>query len=332
MFKDLLVAIVLGTLFGSGLTGGYLTYNKKQKDKIIPTPTPQITETPPTETPSQDIINDNLSLTLVSPENNSLFNKADITVNGTTTPKANIIINTPVDTYNSRADDQGNFSIVVKIEAGINDLEVTAIDSNDNQINSNVFVAYSTNTPSLFTKDNNETKDSTELAKERIQKIANPASVTNQNKALFGNITSIETNQITLDNNGITYYINTDKDTVYINEKGLKIKFDSLKTNQTILCLGKFNSTTNSLLSKRTIILNPKSIDKNYQVVVGKIADISKEASIITIIPSKNKDTQYQVKTEQKNLKIGDKIIASLIPDEKISKTFVALKIISPTQ
>lgn len=329
MFKDLFLALVLGALLGFGLTGSYLTYNKSKQTKIIPQktsqPTPEITQIP-TETPSS-----NISLTVLNPEENSLFNKSSLTVSGTTSPRAFVIVNTPVDTYNSKADDQGDFSIVTDLETGINDIEVTAIDENDNQISSNLFATYSTSTPSLFTKNTTETKDSTELAKERIQKIANPASVTNQNKAFFGNITSLDNQQIIIDNNNITYYINVDKDTVYVNEKGTKIKFETLKSNQTILSLGKFDSSANNLVTKKIIILDPKTINKFYQVIIGKIADISKEAGIITIIPSKNKDTQYQIKTDQKDLNIGDKVIASLVPDPKIAKTFSARKIISVT-
>lgn len=327
MDKDLFLALVLGALLGVGLTGGYYTYNKSKQPKIIPTPTPIIVETP-TETPSPG----NISLTILNPEDNSLTNKSSLTISGTSSPRAFVIINTPVGTYNSKTDDQGNFSIVAELEAGINDIDVTAIDENDNQTNTSFYTAYSTNAPSLFTKDTTQTKDSTELAKERIQKIANPSSVTNQNKAFWGNIASVDNQQIILDNNNITYYISVDKDTVYVNEKGIKIKFETLKSNQTILSLGKFDSAANNLLAKRIIILDPKTINKNYQVVIGKIADISKEASIITIIPSKNKDTQYQVKTDQKDLKIGNKVIASLIPDPKIAKTFVARKIIPVTQ
>lgn len=166
-----------------------------------------------------------------------------------------------------------------------------------------------------------------ELAKERLNDIANSKTATNEKKAFWGTIVSIEGNKITLEKNNDNYTLITTETTTVINEKRNKAKLDTLKVNQAILAMGTYNNTDNTLATARIVSVDPKTIVKNYQVIVGKIADISKEASVITIIPSKNKDIQYQVKTDNKDLKIGAKIIASLLPDPKNPKSFTAIKI-----
>jgi len=166
-----------------------------------------------------------------------------------------------------------------------------------------------------------------ELAKERLNDIANSKTATNEKKAFWGTITSINDNQITIEKNNNTYNLVTTDTTTVINEKRNKAKLDTLKVNQAILAMGTYNNTDNTLATARIVSVDQKTIVKNYQVIVGKIADISKEASVITIIPSKDKDIQYQVKTDNKDLKIGAKVIASLLPDPKNPKSFTAIKI-----
>jgi hypothetical protein len=77
--------------------------------------------------------------------------------------------------------------------------------------------------------------------------------------------------------------------------------------------------------------------------VVGKIVDISRTSPVFTLISSKDKNNLFQIKTDTKtiitdkdqgkikytDIKAGHKIIGILTPDEKISKTYYAIKLIS---
>ncbi len=335
MFKNVLLAIILGSLFGIVLTGGYYTLNKGKNKTSSTQPTP--TETPsitpsiaPTDTPQKT------DLTIFQPLDNTLVSNSSIKITGSSSPKAQIIINTPLNAYNTQADENGNFSQTVKLEAGVNEIQISSFDSQDNQTDVDLTITYSSAQVSLIQKIFKpvfaQESDEIQNLREKFKEQAKVNLAADNKKAFWGNIIQIDDQKITIEKNDLTYKLELSKDVAVINEKKTKIKANTLKTNQTILAMGTYDPATDTLLTSRILIVNPKDIIKNYQVVSGNIADISQEASVITIIPNKNKDIQYQVSTENKELKIGDKIIASLLPDPKNPKSFVAIKIFTRVQ
>jgi hypothetical protein len=338
MFKDLFLAIVLGALLGFGVTGGYYTINKAKTNTVLTptaTPTPEIIVTPPptggpTETKKE------ISLTISKPLDNTLVNTSKITITGNSTPKAQIIINTPITAYNTQADDSGNFSLAVSLEAGVNEIKISSFDKDDNQTDIDLTVTYSTAQISFLSKIIKpvfaQESDEIQNLREKFKEQAKVSLATDNKKAFWGTITQIDGRQITIKKDDLTYKLDVTDDAAIVNEKKIKIKLETLKVNQIILAMGTYDPATDTLITSRIVPADPKTIIKNYQVISGTIADISQEASIITIIPIKNKDLQYQVTTDNKDLKIGDKIIASLLPDPKNSKSFIAVKIFARAQ
>ena len=151
MFKEFILAIILGALLGFGLTGTYFAYKSNQKNinsDANPTPTLSATTpsstnniivTPlPTEKPTAD------SLVIDSPENESIINNSKTTVSGKSTPKSIVIITTSAKTYTQNTTDNGEFSIDIELESGANKINVSAIDTKDNQTNIQLIVTYST--------------------------------------------------------------------------------------------------------------------------------------------------------------------------------------------
>jgi len=324
MLKDLALALILGVVVGFGLTGGFFTWHNRSKTtQISPTPIPQPATFELNLTPSPQFSVNNMSLNILEPENNALVNTTKIKITGQSSPQARIIINTPTDVLDTTADEEGNFTSTVNLEIGLNQIQVTAIDSNDNQNETNLTITYSTNKflpyPSTSTSDD-KTQELRDISKQK--------AIDSLQKAFWGNITQINNSQITIKQNDTDYQLTVDDNTVVVNETGNKIKLNSLKTNQTILAMGFYDPTTNTLTTKRINLIDSQIIEKKYQVVVGNIADISQETSILTIIPAKNKEMQYQVKNNNKDLKIGDKIIVSLISDPKTANTYLALHLI----
>ena len=166
----------------------------------------------------------------------------------------------------------------------------------------------------------------------------NPAA---SKRAIVGTIIQIDKNNLTIDYQNNTRKISFTTDTVVINIKQTKIKTDSLKVGQDILAMGYLNNDV--LEAKRIVFMDLKTIDTQDQIVVGKIVDISKSSPLLVLIPSKNKNSQYQIKTDSKtevvsksnqkidvkNLVSGQKVIVVVRPDPKITKTYIATKIIS---
>jgi hypothetical protein len=175
--------------------------------------------------------------------------------------------------------------------------------------------------------------------KEKLQLITQP---TLTKKGLIGKIVQIENQSLTIDYQSNLTVISLDSDLVIIDQNRNKTKFENLKIGQDILVLGNQESET-KFVAKRIVVSDLKLIENKPIVIIGKIVDISKTSPIFSLIPTKSKNTQYQIKTDSKselidiqnnkivqtNLKSGNKIIVILIPDPKMTKTYYAQKIIN---
>jgi len=151
MLKEIILAIILGALLGFGLTGGYfaLNTNKKTNNNPQPTPTPIDLISPaengtppqPTEKPKNQSTN---NITIDSPENESIVNNSKTTVSGKSSPKSIIIITTSQKTYTQNTKEDGLFSVDVDLESGANKINISSIDTEDNQTDIQIIVTYST--------------------------------------------------------------------------------------------------------------------------------------------------------------------------------------------
>ena len=145
MIKELFLAIIIGAILGFGVTGGYLTlHNKTQSDKpaiisqptTIPVPTTQFITTGNNESTN------NLSIT--SPEENLLVSESSLNIIGNTTNNSQIIINTATQNFSGQSDQSGFFNIPIKLDAGLNIIKISAIDTLGNQLDTEINVTYST--------------------------------------------------------------------------------------------------------------------------------------------------------------------------------------------
>lgn len=166
-------------------------------------------------------------------------------------------------------------------------------------------------------------------------------------KSFVGTITQIDPTQATINYRNESRVITLTDETVFIDLKRNKTKIDNIKEGQDILAMGYFNQYGN-FEAKRVVITDLKTIENKNEIILGKIVDISQSSPIFVLIPTKDKDIQYQIKTDSKTeildkdnnklsldkLKSGQKIIVIIQPDAKIAKTFYVSKIItmdSPT-
>lgn len=150
MFKEIILATILGTLLGFGLTGGYFAIKKNPASKnanIVPTIS--ITKSGPTSTavnltPTEAANSTDNQITIDSPENESIVSNSKVAIKGSSSPKSTIIITTSVKNYTTQTDNAGNFNIEIEIESGPNQIQIDAIDLNDNQSTTKLIVTYST--------------------------------------------------------------------------------------------------------------------------------------------------------------------------------------------
>ncbi len=147
MVKELSLAIILGLIIGFVVTGGVisLTKNKNPATKNT-TPTPTITAitTSPSETTTSDTPTPVQTLTISSPVNETVVDTDKQTITGTTNPNATIIIATSNDSITATADQQGNFSVPITLDVGINGIQVVSFDPTGNHQEVDLTVTYST--------------------------------------------------------------------------------------------------------------------------------------------------------------------------------------------
>jgi hypothetical protein len=188
-----------------------------------------------------------------------------------------------------------------------------------------------------------QTKDIVNLVQQKVKEKLNLINTPSaQPKSFFGIISQLDQNQILINYQNKSQTITIDDTTAYVDAKKNKSKLTNFKVGQGILAMGYLNTDT-SLTGKRIVATDEKTIDNSNQTVIGQIVDISKSSPIFVLIPSKNKDVQYQIKTDSKttvtdfkNSKLDSKVLASgkkiiviISPDAKIANTFYASKIIS---
>ncbi|MCX6726329.1 MAG: hypothetical protein NTY75_00735 [Candidatus Shapirobacteria bacterium] len=145
MLKDIILAIILGTLLGFGLTGGYFAVKKSSSVSTNPpqivAPTVQVTSSTPTPA---ILTTQSNQITIISPQNQSIVANSKITVKGSTAPNSYLIITTQTKSYYSQSDPAGNFAVDIEIDSGANLISLNSFDSQDIQATSTLLVTYST--------------------------------------------------------------------------------------------------------------------------------------------------------------------------------------------
>lgn len=151
MFKELLLAIILGALLGFGVTGGIIAYKNSKSSPSTPPENaqPTVSNTSPitpnlSTVPSSPLDTNNHQITIESPQNEALVANSKLTIKGSTSPQSNLIISTPTQTYFATADNAGNFNTDIDIDSGVNQIQIDSIDSQDNQATTQLIITYST--------------------------------------------------------------------------------------------------------------------------------------------------------------------------------------------
>ena len=139
MKKEVVLAIVIGFGLGLVITLGIYTAKKALKDRQVgptPTPTPKVQASP---LPSH-------SLTILSPETDSLLDQDQVTLTGTTTPNSLVTVLTEETEILVYADASGRFEADLDLISGSNDITVISLTPEGQTAQANLNLVYSTAT------------------------------------------------------------------------------------------------------------------------------------------------------------------------------------------
>ena len=140
MIKELILAIILGTLVGIVATTfakDKLITNKNSLPSmsISPTIDQQVSLTP---APISHF------LTLSQPQNQIVTDTDTITITGQTSPKSQIIVYLQPQSFSLQADESGNFSHTVELESGFNLIQISSFSPQQDQASLDLQITYST--------------------------------------------------------------------------------------------------------------------------------------------------------------------------------------------
>ncbi len=172
---------------------------------------------------------------------------------------------------------------------------------------------------------------------EKIKDITDPEST---KKGHIGTVSQINQNQILITHNSQNLTLIVNDDTTYIDSKRNKTQFDKIQVGQDVLAMG-YLTEPNVLETKRLIFMDIKTIQSQEQVLIGAVVDASVSSPVFVLIPTQNKDQQYQITTDTKTIILdknnkkptdttivtGQKIICIIKPHPTMAKTFYAVKI-----
>lgn len=123
MKKEVILAVLLGLSLGLIVTYGIY----RARRAFIHSPLVSVSPTP--TTPDASVYN---SLTLASPEDETIQSTKEIKITGTTKARSIIVALVNTKEHITTADDSGNFSISADLDLGSNVITVRAIDEDGN--------------------------------------------------------------------------------------------------------------------------------------------------------------------------------------------------------
>jgi len=147
MFKELILAIIIGAILGLGITGGYMTMQHKSevpKEKTVITEPTLIPTIPDNNSNTKETAKSPEEITITSPEPDSLLSSEKTSIVGISPKNSNIIIVTPTNSFVGKSDDKGNFQIPITLDSGLNLIKITSIDQENNQKDMSINITYST--------------------------------------------------------------------------------------------------------------------------------------------------------------------------------------------
>jgi hypothetical protein len=137
MKKEVIIAIIIGIGIGLVITFGIKTA-QESLSKELQNPQPELTVNTPEviEAPVHQI-------EITSPKNNSVIEKNTVSVSGTSTPFSMIGLISTTDQNATMADNQGNFSLMASLTAGVNILTLSSYTVSGEQAVATIQVVHS---------------------------------------------------------------------------------------------------------------------------------------------------------------------------------------------
>lgn len=290
----MIVASIIGIAFGLVIAFGVYRINSSLK--------PNGKKSQTSTTPNPKAIISEFKIALDKPQNNDVLTVDTVPVTGITKPLIWITISGEDADYILQSDDKGEFKQDVDLVAGINQIKLTAFDTNGSQSLEKVLVVYSS---SFEERDSasatqsatiNATSESGIRAKveEKVKELINKP------KAYLGTVTDIADSTIQIKTNeSQIQQISARDENISVIKAGTTnkaVKLTDVAIGDFIVAMGYINS--NSVLTAQRILITSPVTEPKVIATLGKLSDIDKKIA-----------TSKSAKAKLKTVKEDDQII-----------------------
>lgn len=298
MRKELVWAGIIGISFGLIIGFGTWRVHRSVTSKEKGT---QATPLPQTAV-------EQFKISLLKPNDFEVVTKNPFTVSGITKSNSWIIASTDDEDYICQSTDDGSFEIDVDLNAGVNHLKVTALNSQGTAASQKVLTVYSAS----FEMPVSDTGDSKDLP-----------------KSFIGTVTDISDSTIQIEStDSQIQQIATDKyDIAAVNTTGAAnktIKLSDVAIGDYIIAMGYTDG--NDVLDAVRILVTEESPEPQINVLLAKVAELTNKSldvlpldggEILTVTPSKNTWIASFSENDTNNIKLAgidvdDMVIAVL--------------------
>ncbi len=313
MRKELIWAAGIGITFGLIIAFGVWRINSSIKPKEI-----SVTQTPRPQ------VNTEFKITLDKPEQNDVVTQDSVTVSGITKPLTWVTFSGENSDYIIESGTDGVFVQDVRLIPGVNQIKITAFDTEGNRSIEKVVVVYSSSfqvnsSSPTTTEDSSESSDVRTRVQEKVREALNKP------KAYLGTVTDIadSTIQIKTSESQIKQ-ISTDIIATTVVKTGTvnkTVKLADIAIGDFIVAMGYVNSS--SVLSAQRILISSPVTEPKVEAVLAKVTTVSKKVIMAedpkdgqstTITPSTKTNIETYDKGKLTSIKIagiaqGDLII-----------------------
>lgn len=281
MRKEVVWAVMAGITLGLVVAFGVWRINStvaKNKKIIIVEQTPIPSPTAPSE----------LKIVIDKPLDNDVVTENSINVSGVTKASVWVTFSSETGDYTIQAETSGSFAQEVELSPGVNQIKVTAFDSNGNQNSANILVVYSSSFQLRTVSSGSPTSDASDSSDIR-QKVAQDLSNTiNRPKAYIGTVTDItdSTIEIKTDSSDIKQISINSTSTNVINDVGTTtktVKTTDIAIGDFIVAMGYVE--TNSVLNAQRILITDSITTPKMGVNQAKVVSLTKKTITVSTLP-----------------------------------------------
>jgi hypothetical protein len=278
MRKEIVFAIVMGTMFGLLVAFGIIRANKAiNKSNSQVTTSNENPEISPTQNSQV------LGITLTKPEDLGVETKNPVVFSGISKPQAWIVISLDKSDYILKTNDTGEFNQNIDLTAGLNYVRITAVDDNGSVFEKDIKIVYSTEfnkISGVVATSVPATESADDIQKKVDQKITDAL---NKPTFYFGTITDITNTSLQLKSDtGEIKQISISDSTNFVRfaKTTTTLKLKDVAIGDYIIAMG-YVLEKDVLSSSRVLITTPIQPETKL-VLLGKVSSIKKGQ--ITII------------------------------------------------